>query len=164
MSVDSEGKIDHLYDDGVDADDLDDIMDGVGDYKNFTDTDASLYYFGSDEDHDGAMKTGSTVVNIDGDSYNFLFSKSDGAEGKGKGGSGIDDSKYIYKYGKKIKVDSDDKYKVVAVAGSADTGSELPGSGVVEIDSADLRSKITDTYKNKDDDTVRFALYVDNFS
>ena len=160
MSVDSEGKITNLYDDGVDGDDLDDIMDG--DAKGCSDTNASLYYFGNSEDTDGAMKTGSTIVNVDGDSYNFLFSKSGGAEGKGKGLSGIEDGKYIYKYGKKIKADSDDKYKVVAVAGSADTGSELPGSGVVEVKSSDLRSEITDTYKNKDDDTVRFGLFYED--
>ena len=159
MSVDNEAKITNLYDDGVDSDELDDIMDDT--FKGCNDADASLYYFGNDEDADGSMKTGATTVTVDGDSHNFLFSKSGGAEGKGKGLSGIEDNKYIYKYGKKIKADSDDKYEVVAVAGSADTGSDLPGAKVAEIDSSDLRSDIADnaTYKNKDDDTVRFAIY-----
>ena len=157
MTVDEEGKIENLYDDGVDSDDLDDIMDG-----KYSDSKASLYYFGNSEDTDGAMKTGSTTVSIDGDTHNFLFSKSGGAEGKGKGVSGIENNKYIYKYGKKLKAGNDDKYKVVAVAGSADTGSGLPGAGVVEISSSDLRKEATDLYKNKDGDTVRFSLYYEN--
>ena len=157
MSVNSDGEIVNLYDDGVDADELDDIMDGKAD--GCEDPDASLYYFGNDEDHDGAMKTGATTVTIDGDSYSFLFSKSGGAEGKGKGLTGIDNQKYIYKYGKKVKADSDDKYKVVTVVGAFDTGADIPGAAVIEHDSADLRKEATNKYLNKDDETVRFALY-----
>ena len=58
-----------------------------------------LYYFGSNEDADGAMKTGNVTINLDGDSYQFQFSKPGGSEGKGRGLTGIDDDKYIYKFG-----------------------------------------------------------------
>ena len=61
-------------------------------------------------------------VSLDGDSYQFQFSKTGGAEGKGRGLNGIDDSKYIYKFGMKVKADSDDKYIVVYAEG--DTGMQ----------------------------------------
>ena len=43
------------------------------------------------DDLDDAMKTGSVSVTLDGDSYQFQFSKTGGAEGKGRGLNGIDD-------------------------------------------------------------------------
>ena len=68
-------------------------MKGEGDFVGFgaatTDT---LYYFGNNEDSDGALKTGSVSVSLDGDNYQFQFSKTGGAEGKGRGLNGIDDS------------------------------------------------------------------------
>ena len=76
-------------------------------------SDATLFYFGNDEDHDGAMKTGNVTVNLDGDSYSFKFSTTGGAEGRGHGITGIDDKKYVYKFGLKLKASSDDKYQVV---------------------------------------------------
>ncbi|MGN0158505.1 MAG: N-acetylmuramoyl-L-alanine amidase family protein, partial [Brotaphodocola sp.] len=120
----------------MDADDLDDCMDGKGIYAEmYGNPNASLFYFGNDEDSDGAMKTGATTINLDGDSYSFYFNKSGGAESKGKGWTGIDDNKYIYKFGLKMKADSDDKYKVVYATG--DTGSD--NVVVEEVDSAKLR-------------------------
>lgn len=106
------------------------------------------------------MKTGSTTVTIDGDSYNFYFSKSGGVEGRGKGVSGIDDGKYIYMYGCKIKADSDDKYQVVKVTeekGDLSTGSSL--ATVEKIKSIDLRNSDnakTTSQKNSDDEHVRY--------
>ena len=161
MSVDESGKILRVYDDDIDSDDLDDIIDGEGDYgTDFDDPDVSLFYFGNNEDADGAMKTGTTTINLDGDSYSFLFSKSGGAEGKGRGRTGIDDDKYIYKYGKRMKADSDDKYIVVKATGDiADDNAE-----VSEIKSKDLRSgnvsglTADDIGKNKDSETVKGAF------
>ena len=160
MQVDSEGKIVAIDDDGVDSDELDDYLDGT----KSVDAGYSLYYFGNDADSDGAMKTGSTTVTLDGDSFNFLFSKTGGAEGKGKGVTGIDDGKYIYQFGCKLKADSDDKYKVVYADG--DTGSD--SSSAYKVDSADIRNlRVTsenydnalnltkDSHKNKDNDTVQ---------
>lgn len=42
----------------------------------------TLYYFGNNEDSDGALKTGNVSVSLDGDSYQFQFSKTGGAEGR----------------------------------------------------------------------------------
>ena len=66
------------------------------------------YYFGDD----GAMRTGTQTVNIDGDSFTFKFNKS-GAQ-KGAGYVGIDDKK-LYMAGKQVKADKDDKYSVYKV-------------------------------------------------
>ena len=156
-----------VLDDDVDADDLDAIISD-NEYDNSgVDTripaDATLYYFGNDEDHDGAMKTGNVTVNLDGESYNFKFSKSGGAEGKGRGITGIDDKKYVYKYGLKLKASNDDKYLVVYASG--DTASS--SAQVAKIDSQELRDLakdgafIPDGVTNKDGDSVT-ALAVKN--
>ncbi|MEW4411221.1 argininosuccinate lyase [Clostridium sp. AN503] len=139
----------------MDSDDLDDCMDGKGDFAAmYGNPNASLYYFGSDEDTDGSMKTGTATVSIDGDSYNFMFSKSGGAEGKGKGLTGLDDGKYIYKFGMKMKAGSDDKYKIVYATG--DTGDD--SAIVEEIDSAKLRRMSEEAVnKNKDGDTIKYT-------
>ena len=144
----------------MDADDLDDCMDGKGNFAVMYGDDldegctASLYYFGNDEDNDGSLKTGATTVSLDGDSYSFYFNKSGGAESKGKGLTGIDDGKYIYKFGLKMKADSDDKYKVVYATG--DTGED--DAVVEEIDTAKLRKLAKEAEgKNKDDETVKFV-------
>ena len=160
MQVDSEGKIVDVLDDDVDADELDDFLDGT----TAVPSGYSLYYFGNDADSDGSMKTGSTTVNLDGDSYSFYFSKTGGAEGKGKGVTGIDDEKYIYQYGCKLKADSDEKYIVVYADG--DTGSGT--ANAYEVDSADIRNNnvtsaeydnactlTTTTRVNKDNETVK---------
>ena len=150
-----DGKITEVIERDMDADDLDDCMDGEGKYAAmYGNPNASLYYFGSDEDADGAMKTGNTTINLDGDSYQFLFSKAGGAESKGKGQTGIDDNKYIYKFGMKMKADSEDKYKVVYATG--DTGDD--NAVVEEIDTAKLRGKAVDAdNKNKDGDTIKYV-------
>ena len=48
--------------------------------------------------------------------YNFYFSKTGGAKGKGEGVTGIDDMKYIYMFDCKVKADTDDKYQLVKVS------------------------------------------------
>lgn len=154
MKVETDGSISDILDDGVDADDLSDILDGT----TTVPTGYSLYYFGSDADSDGAMKTGSTTITLDGDSYNFNFSKSGGVEGKGKGVSGIDDNKYIYMYGCRIKADSDDKYQLVSVTGT-DKGIGSSTAVVAKEDSRNIRTNhsVTSTTRNKDDEYVRYA-------
>ena len=155
LNVD-EGRINTVYKYDMDSDDLDDAMDKAGDFASFGDTPGdTLYYFGNDEDSDGVMKTGNVTVNLDGDSYSFQFSKSGGAENRGRGLSGIEDGKAIYKYGLKMKADSDDKYKVVYVKGSKDTG--VDDVEVEEIKSSALRSDSDDAVgTNKDGDTIRY--------
>jgi len=149
------GAITEVLDDGVDTDELSDLLDGTdsyGDKEGF-----SLYYFGSDADNDGSMKTGSTTVTLDGDTYTFYFSKSGGVESRGKGVTGVDDNKYIYMYGCRVKADSDDKYQVVRVTG-ADNTIGTSDCEVEKVKSQKIRSDITTTaVKNKDGDSVRYA-------
>ena len=151
LRVDNSGNITKLWARNMDSDDLDDAMNGEGDFVGFgSDTNDTLYYFGSNEDSDGALKTGSVSVNLDGDNYQFQFSKTGGSEGKGRGLNGIDDSKYIYKFGMKLKAGSDDKYIVVYADG--DTGAS--DVTVHKIDTAALRRDVVERGQNKDGDTV----------
>ena len=66
------------------------------------------YYFGDDDD--GAMRTGKTTINYDGENTSFYFEKSGGK--KGAGVTGEKDDK-LYQSGMLLKADSDDKYIVV---------------------------------------------------
>ena len=149
-----------VLDDGVDSDELSDIVedDVYGDDKLPVPSDATLFYFGNDEDNDGALKTGAVSVSLDGDSYNFLFKKSGGAESKGRGVTGIDDEKYVYKYGLKIKADSDDKYQVVEVTG--EKGTDIGSEGVVVdlIDSQDIREVAKEIGQNDDGESVSAVI------
>ncbi len=147
-----DGKIYDVADDGVDSDELEDILDG-----STTVADGyTLYYFGNDEDSDGAMKTGSATINLDGESYSFYFSKSGGTENRGKGVSGIDDNKYIYMYGCRIKADTDDKYQVVSVTGD-DTSIATSAAKVKKITSQNIRKDATGSVKNRDQETVKYV-------
>ena len=169
MKTDGNGNILKVYDDNVDSDELDHIIneEAYGDDVTtavYSDPNVSLYYFGNNEDTDGALKTGTVNINLDGDSYSFYFNKSGGAEGKGKGVSGIDDEKAIYKYGLKIKADSDDKYRVVKVEGLDGSTTDIAGRKVkvTKIDSSDLRDVSTELGVNKDGDTVRGYVAVED--
>jgi glucan-binding YG repeat protein len=152
MKVDAtDGTILEVIDDGVDSDELDALMDDdinttiVKDYEaaleDLEDGQyISLYYFG-DEVTDGAMKTGATTVTLDGETYHFMFSKTGGVEGKGRGLTGVDDNKYIYKLGCRIEADSDDKYQVVAVRSKkGSTDIQAPNVNVTKIKSIDLKN------------------------
>ena len=159
------GDIIKVLDDGVDSDELNDLLDWdtsseIVQSINKSDGEGiiSLYYFG-DEETDGAMKTGATTVTLDGESYNFLFNKTGGAESKGRGLTGVDDNKYIYSYGCRIKASSDDKYQVVAVtalAGSSDAHSK---SVVVDkVSSATLKQIASNYYyTNSKEEQVNFV-------
>ncbi|MEH2930843.1 hypothetical protein VSQ48_13185 [Candidatus Ventrimonas sp. KK005] len=147
-------KIVEVIADDIDSNDLDDILDGKYEDQD-TWSDVYLYYFGNDLDGDGSMKTGNVTVNLDGNSYNFLFKKTGNpAGGRGRGVTGIENKKYIYNYGCKIKASSDDKYKLVKVEGS--NGTDINSDGVeVTKKSAPVWSDDT-TYKNDDGDTVLY--------
>jgi hypothetical protein len=136
----------------MDSDDLDNFLDAY-DHKNDSNNNSTyLYYFGSDsqKDTDGAMKTGSTTITLDGDSYNFYFSKTGGAESKGRGVTGRDGHDYIYSYGQKVKADADEKYILVY----ADNVYGVAGTTVYEVDSADVRNAVDATGYNKDNEYV----------
>ena len=157
LTVNEKGEIKTLWARDMDSDDLDDALKAEGDFAATTSHGAfgaskydTLYYFGNNEDSDGALKTGNVSVSLDGDSYQFQFSKTGGAEGKGRGVNGVDDGKYIYKFGMKVKADSDDKYIVVYADG--DTGAS--DVTVHKIDTAALRRDAVERGQNKDGDTV----------
>ena len=128
-------KIDKVVMADMDSNDLDDFMDNV-DAGDYDDSNVYLYYFGDDADGDGSMKTGSVSVNLDGDSYQFQFKKTGASDSRGRGVTGVDDKKYIYKYGQKIKADSDDKYVLVHATGNINE----TGVKVFDYDNADIKN------------------------
>ena len=68
------------------------------------------YYFGSESD--GSLKTGTQNIDLDGETFSFLFTKSGSSKGAGKNGE--DNDKY-YMQGKLLRADKEDKYSVVEV-------------------------------------------------
>ena len=139
ITVNSDDSI-NVLDDGVDADELDDLI-------NDKTSGGDLYYFGDGED--GSMKLGVQTVTLDGDNYSFFFTKTGGIEEKGAGLTGKY-NKVLYKYGKKIKADADDKYLVVKFDESANT--------IEVVSSKDLRAD-TRSYKNDKNETERATNY-----
>ncbi|CUX41319.1 hypothetical protein BN3590_01276 [Clostridium sp. C105KSO15] len=70
---------------------------------------AEVYYFGTSP-KEGAMATGKTTIDIDGEKYTYNFRKA--GSNKGAGYNTITDDS-IYVQGRLIKADKDEKYKVV---------------------------------------------------
>lgn len=103
-AYDTEEKFEAFANGGDHLDETAPDFNGTGDYTTFS------FFFG--DSSDGSIKTGSQNVDIDGDSYNFLFNKSGSSKGAGK--HGIDNSKYFLQ-GKLLKADKEDKYSVVEV-------------------------------------------------
>ena len=136
----SGSKIVDVIDDDMDADGLDDFMDKYG-TESQANSDVYLYYFGNDADTDGAMKTGNVTINLDGDSYQFQFKKNGDASSRGRGVNGIDDGKYIYQYGQKVKADSDEKYILVKAVGNINSNTAT----VDVYESKDIRTEFAKT-------------------
>ena len=136
----SGSKIVDVIDDDMDADGLDDFMDKYG-TESQAKSDVYLYYFGNDADTDGAMKTGNVTINLDGDSYQFQFKKNGDASSRGRGVNGIDDGKYIYQYGQKVKADSDEKYILVKAVGNINSDAAT----VDVYESKDIRTEFAKT-------------------
>ena len=167
MEKDSNGnitdKIAKVIDDDIDSDKLDDILDGNYDGERDWDDDVRLYYFGNNEDTDGAMKTGNVNISLDGSSYSFQFQKTGTAKsGRGMGVTGIDDDKYVYMYGCRVKADSDDKYQLVRVYNTdADSDNVKINAKGVKVEKVDAPS-FSDMYTNKDDENVSYAVLSDD--
>ena len=119
------------------------------------------YYFGDSED--GAMRTNTATVEIDGESFSFYFEKSGGD--KGAGLTGEKDDKY-YQSGKLLEADSDDKYSVVkatevyisdTLGSYEEVGSEVEDGRETTViyemleDAEDLLKNEGLTYWDKDD-------------
>jgi len=73
------------------------------------DEDREVYYFGNSP-KEGAMATGKTTIDIDGEKYTYNFRKSGSSKGAGYNAI-YDDSIYIQ--GRMLKADKDEKYKAV---------------------------------------------------
>ncbi len=151
-----DGKIVRVYEENMDINDMLDCLN-ADDEKylgmHIPGSGASLYYFGNNEDTDGVMRTGVSTVYVSGMPLTFEFSKSGGAEGKGKGITGIKDGKYIYKFGYKLTADADEKYKLVYATGNVKDDDV----NVFTVDTDILRSyKETADGKNKDGDTIHY--------
>lgn len=126
----------------------DDFLENAPKYE---DAGFKCYYFGDGED--GAMKTGRTTIEIDGDNYTFNFETS--GSKKGRGTTGVDDDK-IYQSGMLLKAGSDEKYQVVmAVKGGynklddaldfiGEVGAKLTAPDSVDLDSLGITRKAED--------------------
>ena len=164
LDMHSDGTIAQVVEEDIDSDALDDIMDGkyTGDVLDQADWndgshDIRLYYFGNNEDSDGTMKTGNVTVNLDGSSYSFNFQKTGSAtSGRGQGVTGIDDKKYVYNYGCRIKADSDDKYQLVEIWNSG-TGNTSINTANVHVEKLDAPA-FTHEYTNKENENVNAAI------
>ena len=97
------------------------------------------YYFGGGDD--GAMRTGKTTINYDGENTSFYFEKSGGK--KGAGVTGEKDNK-LYQSGMLLKADSDDKYTVV----DKETHTKAGGTKYVTYTKLDDAKAFMDSVKN----------------
>ncbi|MEQ2680538.1 argininosuccinate lyase, partial [Enterocloster citroniae] len=73
------------------------------------------YYFG--DGSDGAMKTGKSSIDIDGDKFNFYFETAGSNKGAGKTG---EKDKKLYQSGKLLTAGKDEKYQVVEAISTKD--------------------------------------------
>ena len=73
------------------------------------------YYFG--DSSDGAMKTGKSSIDIDGDKFNFYFETAGSNKGAGKTG---EKDKKLYQSGKLLTAGKDEKYQVVEAISTND--------------------------------------------
>ena len=86
------------------------VAAGSDEYGNKAPT-FGVFYFGDGDD--GAARTSTQTINIDGESYTFYFRK-DGSR-KGEGWNGVKDN-YLYQNGKRVKADKDNKYEAYVIA------------------------------------------------
>ena len=115
------------------------------------DDDDNTYYV----DSNGVMVN--VTVNLDGSSYSFNFQKTGSAtSGRGQGVTGIDDKKYVYNYGCRIKADSDDKYQLVEIWNSG-TGNTSINTANVHVEKLDAPA-FTHEYTNKENENVNAAI------
>ena len=96
----------------VAAESGDQNADDMGGTKKST---FGVFYFG--DGNDGAIRTSTQTVNIEGESYTFYFKK-DG-DRKGEGWNGMKDA-YLYQNGKRVKADKDNKYEAYVIAPTGD--------------------------------------------
>lgn len=134
-------------DDNYRFDTEDDFDDSA---KHWENEGYKCYYFGSGDD--GAMKTGKTTVEIDGEKFNFYFEKSGGS--KGAGVTGEKDDKF-YQSGKLVKAGSDEKYEIVERTDNTNVGVNVPTGSSKKVYSykklEDIKDLLTSTSAVKHD-------------
>lgn len=81
-------------------------VDYLSDMENIPDPNTNLFYFQGD----GAVKTGTQTLTVDGTSYTFEF-KSSGTP-KGAGTNGVSNG-YFYDHGRRLSAEDGEKYAVV---------------------------------------------------
>ena len=131
-----------------------------------------VFYCG--DGNDGAIRTSTQTINIEGESYTFYFKK-DG-DRKGEGVNGKKDN-YLYQNGKRVKADKDNKYEAYIFMPSEDSqgykdivdnvadyleyeaaGETLIGGNIYRVQSNETAIKgVMDALKKKksgDDDTI----------
>ena len=121
----------------------------------------SCYYFGGGDD--GAMRTGKTTVEVDGENHNFYFEKSGG--NKGAGVTGEKDDK-LYQSGMLLSADSDTKYQVVRKITTIEKDSNNKESKKVtyqKLDDAEAFLKesaieVKDLLENVTDDSTKISV------
>ncbi len=106
------------------ADDIDMFADGINTAVN---NGADVYYFGKDSS-DGAMKSGTQTVEIDGENYAFDFGKS---KVRAAGKHGYYNKKY-YQGGRLLKASKEEKY--VIVVGAHDKADRTDTLSLKDID------------------------------
>lgn len=100
-------KVITLGDDSKTITHVDDV-DSLEDLPSSSDTSRGVFYFA---DGNGAIKTGTQTIKLDGTNYTFSF-KSNGSP-KGAGLTGINGG-YLYEHGRRLTADEDTKYQVVS--------------------------------------------------
>lgn len=119
-------------------------VDYVSDIEN-VEANTYVIYFGSD----GATKTGTQTLSIDGTSYTFNF-KSNGSP-KGAGINGINDN-YIYLNGRRLAAEDGTKYQLVEYEGTSYLVNE---SGTVQKKKKNLKDADGYYYCTKSDGTLQ---------
>lgn len=111
-----------------------------------------VYYFGTSP-KEGAMTTGKTTIDIDGEKYTYNFRKS--GSNKGAGYNGINDDS-IYIQGRMLKADKDDKYKVIEFN---DKEYLVSTSGKLAKNKSNVQDGDGKYYKTNSDGTIKESGY-----
>lgn len=113
---------------------------------------SGVYYFGTSP-KEGAMATGKTTIDIDGEKYTYNFRKAGSTKGAGYNGI-YDDS--IYVQGRMMKADKDEKYKVVEYK---DKEYLVGTSGKLVKSKANAQDGDGKYYKTNSDGTIKESGY-----
>ncbi|RGQ60651.1 argininosuccinate lyase [Enterocloster bolteae] len=158
---DNDGSLEVYADDDstYNFDNEDDFLDNA--VKFYEPGGYSCYYFGGGDD--GAMRTGKTTVEVDGENHNFYFEKSGG--NKGAGVTGEKDDK-LYQSGMLLSADSDTKYQVVRKITTIEKDSNNKESKKVtyqKLDDAEAFLKesaieVKDLLENVTDDSTKISV------